>query len=90
MQETQEPPAGNGPDSNLRTRHSLLRSRGVWIAAVLAALLIATIFGYVELKTRECRLLCGEQAAKTARFVVGGGIVRQSGTPVTARCACGG
>ncbi|WP_431046175.1 hypothetical protein [Roseateles sp. L2-2] len=52
--------------------------------------MIAVIFGYVEIKTRECRLVCGEQSAKTARFVVGGGIVRQSDKPVTARCACGG
>ena len=90
MQGAHEPPTGNEPGSNPGPRLSLLRSRSFWIGAALAAMLIAAIFGYVEIKTRECRVVCGEQSAKTARFVVGGGIVRQSGKPVTARCACGG
>jgi hypothetical protein len=68
--------------------HSLLRSRGFWITAVLLVVVLALIFGYVEIRTRDCRLLCGEQAGKNARFVVGGGIVRQSDKPVSGRCAC--
>ncbi|WP_431262350.1 hypothetical protein ACQ859_19630 [Roseateles chitinivorans] len=84
MQEFPESPVEHRPI------HSLLRSRGFWITAVLLVVVLALIFGYVEIRTRDCRLLCGERAGKNARFVVSGGIVRQSDKPVTARCACGG
>lgn len=66
----------------------LLRSRGFWIGIALVALLLAAIFGYVEIKNRDCKLLCGEQAVET-KYVVSGGISRGSSKPVRSSCSCG-
>ncbi|MFZ2991107.1 hypothetical protein [Ideonella sp.] len=58
-----------------------------WLTAAIA-LVFAVSWWFVQAKTEDCRLLCGQDARENATYQVGGTLGGRSSVPHASRCNC--
>lgn len=68
---------------------ALLRIRMVWLTAAAFAIVFGISYAYVEVKTRECELLCGESSRGKAQYRISSTVGSRYPTrPSTSACIC--
>jgi hypothetical protein len=69
---------------------ALLRSRLVWALALALVVIFGIAYAFVQMKTRDCELLCGESSHSKAKYHVNAtGGSRYPSKPATSACICG-
>ena len=68
---------------------ALLRNRLIWLLAAAVALVFGIAYAFVQVKTRECELLCGESSRGKAQCRINATVgSRYPSKPATSACIC--